>query len=393
MADGVEKAITIVHDDTDAVKFCIKDLRTNLAFVQPPVSFKSCCLWDFQEDVFQREQNILVILSKKTVTFCKTVYAMVLKQQRMFLASPTRVCVVIETTSDFIPTRFEEILGSNHVACVGDLFDIFSWFPKVATFIFPPEKSQRYLQKCVIPEIANDKILDKHRQSFISILKDLDVFVSTEVGEIFSIHCAFFFRMRKEDPLAGNIRRMINKSVKHGAQIIENVIHFEDKPRLKRKKIITYGKSCQILFSLNVLYIVGLIDIDTIKCQDLHRRLSKWEAIKANVNRINLIGCLVLSSLNPGLIIYFFTPLPYLAYILCKLTGMKLLWTFCLTFWLIVFLLCVSGIGFFFLARADVLAYAIAGFWLLVLCCSFCTFMIVKLMAGTFNKLWDLDLI
>ena len=393
MTDRKEIPITIVHDDTDAVKVCIKELRTNLAYVKPSVLFKSCCLWEFQEDVFQREQNLLVILSNKTVTFCKTVYALVLKQQRMFLASPTRVCVVIETISQFIPKRFEELLGRNQVACVGDLFDIFSWFPKVATFVFPPEKSQRYLQKCVIPEVVNDKTVDKYRWSFMRTLNDLDITVNTEVDKIPKIRCGFFFRMRKEEPLPDDIRKVVNKSAKRGSQIIENVIHYEDKRSLKRKKIVTYGKSCQLLFVLHVLYITGLIDIETIKRRGCRRRLSKWEAIRENIDCKDLIGCFVLSSLNPGLILYFFTPLPYIAYIVCKLIGMKLLWTVCLTFWLIIFLLCASGVGFFFLAKADVLAYTIAGLWLLVLCCAVCTFMIVKILGGTFHKLWDLDLI
>ena len=391
--DRDEIQITIVHDDTDAVKLCIKDLRTNLANVEPAVSFESCCLWEFQEDVFHKKQNLLVILSKKTVTFCKTVYALVLKQQRMFLASPTRVCVVIETTSQFIPKRFEELLATNTVACVNDLFDIFSWFPKVAIFAFPPDKSRMYLQKCVIPKIEDDEKLDIYRWSLMSTLRDLDVSVATELDKISSIRCGFLFRMSKEDPLAGGIRKVVNKCVKRGAQIVEHVIHYEDKRRFRRKKRVTYGNNNQLLFVLHVLYIIGLVDIKAIKKRGCRRRLTKGEAIRENIDSPDVTGCIVLSFLNPGLILYFFTPLPYVVYIVCKLTGMKQLWTICLIFWMIISLLCIYGISFYYLAKADVLAYAMAGFWLLVICSSVCTFMIVRTLAGMFNKLWDLDLI
>lgn len=391
MVDQNKTIITVVHDDTDAVKYCIKYLRMNLAYVDPLVSFESCCVWDFHDHIFHTKRKLLVLLSKKTLPFCKTIYALALKQKLLFLARQTRLCIVLETTSTFIEARFEEVIGKNNIACVKDLFDMFSWLPKIAIFLFPPAKSMKYLQKCAIPSIDDDATLTMYRMGFIDGLKDLGVSILENLNQISSSRCGFLLRNKKE-PLAKNVMEVVDASVQRGSQILHYIVHYEAKPRTHKKRS-TYGKKCQTLFVIHVLYIIGLIDIVAVRGRVCRRRVTKIEGIKENVAIADIVVCLVLSLFNPGLILCFFTPLPYIAFMLGKTTGWRQVWVLSLVFWLIISLLCIYGISFYFLAKSDVLPYVAPGLCLLVLCSSLCTYIIGRLILRMINKLWELDLL
>ena len=68
-----ELHVTVVHDDRDSVKYQIKLLRDGLKHVKPTVNFKSCCVWEFTDKVFDENSNVLVILSKQCQSFRRKV--------------------------------------------------------------------------------------------------------------------------------------------------------------------------------------------------------------------------------------------------------------------------------------------------------------------------------
>lgn len=56
-------------------------------------------------------------------------------------------------------------------------------------------------------------------------------------------------------------------------------------------------------------------------------------------------------------------------------------------------LLSMYGVIFYFVARADFFVYAIAGFWMLFILSSVCSYALVKTVAGMINTLHELYLI
>ena len=388
--DTVENVkILIVHDDTDVVKFCIKELRNSLSCVTPGVYFESCCLWDFKEDMFIINQNLLIMLSNKAETFCNIIYRSLIEKQRLFLATSARVCVVIETLNPVIEECFERVIGRHSAACVHDLLNTFAWLPKVCTFIYQSNNPKKFLQRCVIPKVVNDINLEHFRQSLIHCLRDLDVRVSANIDKLHSFKCGILIRKSKKEPMDKPTSKTVKISERAGALMFDYIVHHEG----KHKRRLTYGKTSQVLFIVHLLFVLGLTDIVTINGRRYKRRVSRIWAIWENLAGVDLTGCLVLSLLNPGLLFYMFTPIPYIVLELSRITGRKQLWTICLTIWMIMSLLSMYGVIFYFVARADFFVYAIAGFWILFILSSVCSYALVKTVAGMINTLHELYLI
>ena len=362
--------------------------------VEPPVIFDYCLLKDFKDDIFQRLQQVLVVLSKKSEPFRRKIYASLLKQKRSFLANPTRICIITETDSQNIEEKFETIIGKDNVALVQDLLNSFTWLPKVCTFIYKTSVPRKYLQKCVIPKLVEDANLAILRKSLIKSLRDLKVSVSEDLHQISSLHCGFILRTTEEETVAKYIRRNLNAGEKGGAIILDYILHYDERqwhdPRRKR---VTFAKESRVLFILHVLFITGLIDIHTINGERSKRRITKARAVWENLPWFDIIICLLLSFLNPGLIVYLLTPFPYIVLFLYKLTGKKFIWTLCLTIWMILFLMSGYGVGFFFLARESYFIYAVAGLGVLFIFSSICTFIMITRVVQMFEKFRELSLL
>ena len=385
--------VTVIHDESTAVKHCINELK-RLSRVEPPVIFDYCPLSEFKDIILQRHQLVLVILSKESEAFRRKVYNSLLKQKRSFLAKPIRVCVITETDSQSIDERFESMLGDDNVAIVKDLLNSFSWLPKVCTFIYKPSKQRKYLQKCVIPKLVEDVNLALLRKSLISSLRELKISVSEELHQISSYHCGFILRTIEEETVARYIRRNMNAGEKGGAIILDYVLHYDDRElHDSMKKRVTFAKESRVLFILHVLFIVGLIDIHTINGEKAKRRISRPTAVWENLPWFDIILCLLMSFLNPGLLIYLLTPFPYIALLVFKLTRKKFIWTLALTTWMILFLVSGYGVGFYFLARESYFLYALAGLAVLFIFSSLCTFMIIIRVMYMFEKFRDLSLL
>lgn len=389
----ITRVVTIVHDNTDEVKLCITKLKRNLIYVVPSVTFQYCLFSEFQDEIFQKNQNVLVFLSKQTESFRKRIYASYVKFKRVFLATPIRLCIVAETDNLCIEEKYVTLIGRDNIALVHSLRNSFAWLPKVCVFLFKPSKPRTYLQKCVIPRTIEDPNLAFHRQSLIKSLTDLQVYVSEDLNEIPVFHCGFLLRKREEETIAKFIRKKLNANKAGGPTILDYVMHFEEKLYQDEKKRVTFAQESQVLFVLNLLFIVGLIDIHTINGERVRQRMSKAIAFWENLPWVDLIGCCVLSLLNPGLIVYFLTPIPYISLFLSGITGRKFIWTFCLTFWMVLSLLAIYGVSLYFAAISDYLLYILAGLWVVFIFSSICTYMIVKLGSEMFEKFRALSLI
>ena len=396
MASGSDSTllVTLIHDDTDAVKLCIKDIRSNLIHVDPLVNFESCCLWEFQDETFYKLNTVLVILSKNSEAFVRRLYITLLKRQRLFLANGTRVCVISETDNPRIGDGLESLIGEENISLVHDLLDTFAWIPKLCAFLYKPNKPRRYLHKCVIPRVIEDANLELTRKHLITTLRKRQVNVSEDIKRIVPFRCAFMMRRRQKEPIDNLLRKNVLAAEKRGSVILDYVMHYEGKVgSTKRRRRVTYGKYNQILFVIHLLYVIGLTDINSIKDRSLRRRISRKTAIWENIASVDIVGYCLLSVLNPGLVFYPFTPLPYLAVCLYRVTGKKLVWNVCFTFWMIIFLMALYGIIFYFLARQRFFIYAAPGFGIVLICALVCTFVLVRLVTQTFETLTDLSLI
>lgn len=385
--------VTLVHDDTTEVKLCINKLKRNLIYVVPSVEFKYCHVRDFTDTVFRLSQNVLVILSRKTESLRERIYASFVKLQRSFLAKSARFCMVTETDNSNVEEKYVTIIGRDNIALVHNLHNTFAWLPKVCTFLFKPSKPRKYLQKCVIPRTIEDTNIAMLRQSLMKSLSELQVSVTEDLNEISRCHCGFLLRKREEETVARFIRKKLNANKTGGPIILDYVVHVDDSLFQDGRKRVTFAQESQVLFILHVLYIIGLIDVRLINGEKVRRRISRARAFWENLPWIDLIGCFVLSMLNPGLVVYLLTPIPYIVLLLSGITGKKFIWTFCLTLWMVLSLFAIYGVGLYFAALEDYFVYLLAGLWVVFIFSSVCTYMIVKLGSEIFEKYRALSLI
>ena len=386
--------VTIIHDDTDTVKLCINEIRRNLALVKPVITFKSCCLWEYTDDIFDKLNTVLVILSKNTESFVHRIYIAALNQQKGFLAKQTKVCVISETSDCRMGEGLEKIIGVNNVALVHDLQDYFAWLPKLCVFLYQPNKERRYLHKCVIPRIITEPKFELQRHCLINSLRQLGICVSTDPRKLVSYRCGFIMRQRQTDQISKLTMQKIIASEKFGAVNINYTLHYEEKNvSADRRRRNTYCRETQILSIVHLLYVIGLADVDTIHGKTLTRRISALEALRESISEVNLPGYCALSFLNPGLVIFPLTPLPYLALCLYKITRKKCVWNSCLTFWMVLVWMCLYGIIFYILARQTYFLYAVAGYGVVLFCGSVCTFALTRLGIQMFETLSNLSLV
>ena len=385
--------VTLVHDDTTEVKVCVNKLKRNLIYVDPSVDFKYCHVRDFQDTVFELSQNVLVMLSKKSESCRERIYVSFVKHQRSFLAKSARLCMVTETDNPSIEEKYVAIIGRDNIALVHNLHNTFAWLPKVCTFLFKPSKDMKYLQKCVVPKTMEDPNIAMLRQSLIKSLAELRVSVTEDLNEISKCHCGFLLRKREEETVARFIRKKLNANKTSGPIILDYVVHFDDSFDQDGRKRVTFAQESQVLFVLHVLYIVGLIDVRLINGERVQRRISRARAFWENVPWTDLIACFVLSVLNPGLIAYLLTPIPYIVLVLSGITGKKFIWTFCLSLWMVLSLFAMYGVGLYFAALKTYFIYVLVGLCVVFILSSICTYMIVKRGSEIFEKYRALSLI
>ena len=113
-----EMLVTVVHDDMDCTKYQIKTLRDGLKHVTPKVNFKSCCVWEFTDKVFDENSHVLVILSKQCQSFRRKVVDAFQKYRERCRRVNCRVCVVFEVDGGSNNKRLERSINGENTADV-----------------------------------------------------------------------------------------------------------------------------------------------------------------------------------------------------------------------------------------------------------------------------------
>ena len=113
-----EMLVTVVHDDMDCTKYQIKTLRDGLKHVTPKVNFKSCCVWEFTDKVFDENSHVLVILSKQCQSFRRKVLEAFQKYRERCRRVNCRVCVVFEVDGGSNNKRLERSINGENTADV-----------------------------------------------------------------------------------------------------------------------------------------------------------------------------------------------------------------------------------------------------------------------------------
>ena len=109
-----EMLVTVVHDDMDCTKYQIKTLRDGLKHVTPKVNFKSCCVWEFTDKVFDENSHVLVILSKQCQSFRRKVLEAFQKYRERCRRVNCRVCVVFEVDGGSNNKRLEKSINGEN---------------------------------------------------------------------------------------------------------------------------------------------------------------------------------------------------------------------------------------------------------------------------------------
>ena len=131
-----EIIVTIVHDDRDCIKYQLKILRDGLKHVTPRVNFKSCCVWEFTDNIFDQNRAVLVILTKQCKPFRHKVLESFQRYRDRCRKVECRVCVVFEVEGCAIKesaidrdnateveanrrsTDFESVIGNKNCAMI-----------------------------------------------------------------------------------------------------------------------------------------------------------------------------------------------------------------------------------------------------------------------------------
>ena len=347
--------ITIVHDDTDSVKLWIKELRQSLRHVKPHVTFDSCCMWTFEDTIFDKKQAVLVLLSKYSWQFSEEVYKSRMKYNESKVKRRSQLCVVLETNNTQIEKKFRDLIGKDHISVVGDLMDSFKWLPKVCAFIFKRRHRKR-TPTCSVPKVVEDSKMASLRQNLIKGLESIDINVVQDLD--CSPDCFILMRKRTTDSLEA----IVNSIRGNKRLIFEFVVHFSDEQKLDLGNRM-YGTNNQVVFIIHILYILGLINVnaphnkvpvssDTNMERDkcTCRMLTKYCCYVIVLVPCTILFIIILILLllgNPGLPLFFLTPLPYIAFIHYKLTSNSNLWEQFLATWLVLCPLAViGGIGY-----------------------------------------------
>ena len=340
--------ITIVLDDTDSVKRWINELRQSLRHVEPRVTFDSCLTWKFEDNIFDKKEAVLVLLSKNNWQFSEEVYKSRVKYEysESKVKKRSRVCVVLETDSNQIDKKFRDPIGKDNICVVEDLVNSFEWLPMVCAFIFK-RRNRKYSPTCSVTKVVEDSKLASLHQNLIKGLEIIDINVQQDLHG--TPDCLILMRKRVTDSLDDDIKNKVNCIKENESLIFEYVVHFNDNLKLDLGNKM-YGTNSRVIFIIHILYILRLIDVKAPhkkkpvrsgRINDVNSSHNKESVsngkIMRRVKRIQpdkiasccfwtvllgpvyiLISSLVL-LLNPGFLLFFLTPLPYVAFIIGKL--------------------------------------------------------------------------
>ena len=372
--------VTIVHNDTDVVKLRIQEIRQNMDHVKPRITFKSCCVWDFQSSVFEESKTVLVLISKQNKGFAKIVYQALAKQKEPNTGTKWRVCIVLEAQDSNTGEEFEHLVGTEHVAAVEELKDTFAWLPKVCAFLFKNKRSDSP-PNCVFPKVSDDVKLNKLRERIKVGLRDLGLNFSDEVQANIP-RCCILLR-KKDEALDSKLEAKTDTIIKTGGTVIEYSLSHDDTHdcsdthggsdtqdvsdthNIRTPNKVNYGKDSPVLFLLHVLHVLGVIKVTRIrewKAPSTRRKLSSFsfkyygEQKQSNLP-FRICGLAVLSLLvNPSLLLFFLTPFPYIALQLCMVRGKARYWNISLIIWMVT---CTTVLAISILAISLVLGWGL----------------------------------
>ena len=355
--------VTIVHNDTDAVKRHIHELRQGLEHVKPRVILKSCCIWEFQSSVFEENEIVLVLVSKQNPRFARIVYQALVERKY----KQCRVCLVLEAQDSTIVEECKALVGTEQVADVENFKNSFTWMTKVCTFFFKNKgDSHRSNNSCVIPKVSDDVKYNKLRERTKLSLRELGVDIQEDFkGNI--PKCCILFR-RKDGVLEPGLKAQTNTVIKHGGTVIEySLLHsstlnntdihddidkqqndgnmpYDRTPR--NVNHVSYEADKPVVFILHVLLVLDLIKVTRIDkwkppntlSDDLSSTFSfKYYDERKQPNQLlRCCGLAILSVfVNPSMVIFFLTPFPYIALRLCLATGKARYWNLSVSIWMV----------------------------------------------------------
>lgn len=359
---------TIVHDDADIVKLQIKQIRENLNYVKPSISFKSCCVSDFHDKTFDGNQLVLVILSQRSGGFRKLLYENLLKYEASDHKTKCRIFLVVEAKEGSCEEDYVSVVGIDHVAIVDDLQASFKWLPKMCRFLFRKKKQKR-LPACVIPKAEDGSVPALLREHLLTSLEEIGLKIAENFGSTLP-RCCILFRKEGDDNEVTSLKEKADAVKKNGGQVIEYRLSLSDRSERRKSNEFAYVKDGQILFIIHILFITELVDIKTLRGEKLWKRRKPRRRPSCNLrkfrNHFGTIACclllfLLVVTLTPNFALLFLTPFPYigLAY---KLGDEE--WLYTLGVWLIFSLYGLSATLTYFMWETD------ARIRLLVLTCS-----------------------
>ena len=284
-----EMIVTIVHDDRDCIKYQLKIMRDGLKHVTPRVNFKSCCVWEFTDNVFDENRAVLVILTKQCKPFRHKVLESFQRYRDRCRKVECRVCVVFEVEGadgDGMKEDFESVIGKENVVNVEDLYQSVKWLPKVCTFLFKIHGRNKEL-KCVIPRVRNRSEEAVFRKDLLISLRELDIDV-LEVFDDLPPRCCILFKEHDDYDLAPSVKDIPPKKMyikRVGGTIFEYKRSYTDESRMQSSNEIIYGRDSLVLFIIHLLYVMEVINITTMLGQRL------WRIKKSNETAIDCECC------------------------------------------------------------------------------------------------------
>ena len=209
--------ITIVHDDTDSVKL------QYLRYVNPRVIFDSCCTGIFTDDIFDKKEAILVLLSKNNWQFSEEIYKSRVKYNGEQVKKRSRLCVVLETDNNQTEEKFKDLIGKNNISVVEDLMVSFKWLPMVCAFIFN-RRHMKCSPTCTVPKVIDDSKLVSLHKNLIKGLESIDINVVQDLDD--TPGCLILMRKRVTDSSNDDVKNNFNSVKDNGSLIFEYVVHF-----------------------------------------------------------------------------------------------------------------------------------------------------------------------
>ena len=370
---ATKMVVTVVHNDTDSIKHQVRLLREGLANVTPSVDFKSCCVWEFTDNVFEENQTVLVILSKQCQSFHKNILESLQKYDKRCSEVKCRVCVVFEVEGGTIDEDFESVIGKENFVVVKDLRHSVKWLPKVCAFLFKTKGENKAI-KCIIPKVGTNSEVKEFRSGLMENLRNLGLNVSEEF-KASSPRCCVLFRKDEEydlDESVNNISSEKKDIEMSGGTIFEYRASYTDKPRMLSSNEITYGRESMVLFIIHMLYVMEKINVTTMLGQRLRRIKKSSETTKTckccepccceldcscwiTPVELDIPACqkallyVFLLLFNPSALLYFCTPF---AYIYLSL-GFKF-WRYSILVWMVLCSLAMYGFSIYLLITQEV---------------------------------------